>query len=260
MSLISEAFSSQQLLSLAVVVLALVVVANMGWRRRSAGGSPKQYRREIDSAVGQSTAVNREMERLLVELEEMARKINAQIETRFAKLEQSIADADRRIAALRILIDEAKRTTGSAANVSSAQIREQADATARSGDAAVGAQVALAPIQPGTESSRPDSGASSQPGRSAPEGKIVGATHGEDSSQPGAARSSPAGPPLQGEGQAEQNGRTAAPPAPLDEEDLRRHRIHELADSGLSPLQIAQQLREPVGEVELILNLRQAGD
>jgi len=257
MNPIAEAFSSQQLLSLAVVVLAVVVVANMGWRRRSADGSPKQYRREIDSAVGQSAAVNREMERLLVELEEMARKINAQIETRFAKLEQSIADADRRIAAMRILIDEAKRTAGTAANVSDAQVGEQADTTARSGESVANAPGSQGPVRPSTESRRLDGVPSSRPD-SNPSLPTDSSTLPSDLSQPGATRSSFAGPPLQDVGQAGLNGRTAGPPAPLDEEDLRRHRIHELADSGLSPLQIAQQLREPVGEVELILNLRQA--
>ncbi len=45
----------------------------------------------------------------MVRLNELARQINAQIDTRFAKLEQSIADADRRIRFLRVLLEAAKQ-------------------------------------------------------------------------------------------------------------------------------------------------------
>jgi hypothetical protein len=45
--------------------------------------------------------VEKQMETLLVELSEMARQITAQIDTRSAKLEALIAEADEKIAALR---------------------------------------------------------------------------------------------------------------------------------------------------------------
>ncbi len=106
------AMNTQQalLLSLAIIVLTITVM-NMR-RRRPKDASPRQYRREIDAATSQNAAVKRDMEVLLVELEELSRKINAQIDTKFAKLEQSIADADRRVTALRILIEETKRLHG----------------------------------------------------------------------------------------------------------------------------------------------------
>ena len=119
------------------------------------------------------------MEQLLVELERLSRDINAQIDTKFAKLERSIADADKRIPALRILIDEAKKLL--------------------------------------------------------------------DESTPAAAHS-PAAP-------------TAAP-APADGRDLahdeRHRRVYELADQDKTPMQIASELDQTVGEVELILNLRRS--
>lgn len=107
-----SSMSTQQTLLLSLVIIVLTITVVNIRRRRPKDGSPKQYRREIDAATTQSTAVRRDMETLLIELEELARKINAQIDTKFAKLEQSITDADRRVSALRILIEEAKRVRG----------------------------------------------------------------------------------------------------------------------------------------------------
>jgi hypothetical protein len=52
-------------------------------------------------SVAQQRSVERQMQNLLVELSEMTRQMNAQIDTRAAKLEQLIKEADQRIAALR---------------------------------------------------------------------------------------------------------------------------------------------------------------
>ncbi len=61
---------------------------------------------------------------------------------------------------------------------------------------------------------------------------------------------SPGPPAAVGEG-------VAAPPmSPQTAADHRRQRIYELADRGLSPVQIAAQVGQSTGEVELILNLR----
>jgi hypothetical protein len=53
------------------------------------------------SSLSQQRTVEREMQNLLVELSEMTRQMNAQIDTRAAKLEQLIGQADERIATLR---------------------------------------------------------------------------------------------------------------------------------------------------------------
>jgi hypothetical protein len=47
-----------------------------------------------------------DLQELIIELEELSRKINAQIDTKFAKLEASIMHADKRIEALRSLIQQ----------------------------------------------------------------------------------------------------------------------------------------------------------
>ncbi len=59
--------------------------------------------------------------------------------------------------------------------------------------------------------------------------------------------------------------RTSAPepartaPPPERHVDPTQRQIYELADSGLGPVEIAQRLDQPIGQVELILNLRRRG-
>jgi hypothetical protein len=53
------------------------------------------------SSLARQRAVDRQMETLLVELSEMAQQITAQIDTRSAKLEALIREADEKLAALR---------------------------------------------------------------------------------------------------------------------------------------------------------------
>jgi hypothetical protein len=52
------------------------------------------------ASLSQQRAIEREMGNLLVELEQMARTMNAQLDTRAAKLEALIAEADGKIALL----------------------------------------------------------------------------------------------------------------------------------------------------------------
>src|SRR3954470_17388804 len=53
------------------------------------------------STLAQQRAVERDMSNLLVELSEMARQMTAQLDTRAAKLELLLKEADERIATLR---------------------------------------------------------------------------------------------------------------------------------------------------------------
>jgi hypothetical protein len=125
--------------------------------------SPSQAR------LAQERSVERQMQNLLVELSEMARQISAQLDTRTAKLELLIREADEKIEKLR------------RAGVAPAQ-------------AEIKSQVML-------------------------DADVV----------------------------------EGAPPTI----DPRHAEIYALADQGRRPLEIAQQLGRPSGEVELILALRQ---
>jgi hypothetical protein len=50
--------------------------------------------------------------------------------------------------------------------------------------------------------------------------------------------------------------RRPGPPPPVSDTDPLNRRVYELADQGMPPLEIARQLSQQVGHVELILNLR----
>jgi hypothetical protein len=54
----------------------------------------------VTSSLAQQRSVERQMQNILVELSEMSRQITAQLDTRAAKLELLIKDADERIAKL----------------------------------------------------------------------------------------------------------------------------------------------------------------
>jgi len=72
--------------------------------------NPVQRASRGSDAPPQHQQLRQDVESLIVELDELARKINAQIDTRFAKLEAVIRDADRRIATLERLANRADQS------------------------------------------------------------------------------------------------------------------------------------------------------
>lgn len=78
----------------AVVLTLLYAVFRSGFRRKD------PLRDQPGGHLSQQRAVEREMSNVLVELSEMARQITAQLDTRAARLESLIQDADRKIAQL----------------------------------------------------------------------------------------------------------------------------------------------------------------
>lgn len=83
------------LLGLGVVALIYIVVLRPMMRRKDPLERPPAF-----ASLSQQRAVERQMQNLLVELSEMARQISAQLDTRAAKLELLIREADQKIAAL----------------------------------------------------------------------------------------------------------------------------------------------------------------
>jgi hypothetical protein len=55
------------------------------------------------ASLAQQRSVDRQMQNVLVELSEMSRQISAQLDTRAAKLEALIREADQKIAAMKLL-------------------------------------------------------------------------------------------------------------------------------------------------------------
>lgn len=89
--------SSLILLAGVIIVVTMIVIST---RRRAAdrGASPRAYAREQLARLREQGGLRDDMEQLMLQLEELAREINAQVDTKFAKLERAIADADARLA------------------------------------------------------------------------------------------------------------------------------------------------------------------
>lgn len=90
----------------AALALFAFIVFSFKRHRRTEGFSSQ--RREQAFFAQPSAAVPQEMERLLGDLQELSQHINTTIDAKFSKLEQSIAEADKRIATLRMLLQNAK--------------------------------------------------------------------------------------------------------------------------------------------------------
>ena len=120
---VADIGTTRALLAIAAVVFILFIL-NRSARRRRMGAAPRRESSGREADTARVLRLKREMEQLLVELNEFAREVNGQVDTRFAKLEQSIADADRRIAELRRLRGE----TGDADASDDAVLRANRDA------------------------------------------------------------------------------------------------------------------------------------
>ena len=102
-SLLADFLSKGSLIPLAFAVIAVFFLMS-SYRRKL---RKRRQQPERDSPLREPPAadmqapsperrIRRDLESLMIELEELSRKISAQIDTRFAKLEAVIRDADRR--------------------------------------------------------------------------------------------------------------------------------------------------------------------
>lgn len=82
------------------VIVAFLTVVFMVFRPMFRKRDPLERSPSFGS-LAQQRSVERQMQNVLVELSEMARKISAQLDTRALKLELLIKEADEKIAALR---------------------------------------------------------------------------------------------------------------------------------------------------------------
>jgi len=95
---------SNQLVPVAILLMLtmwLLWASRRKLKRQSQ--QPKRVSPQRDQpplARGSQDLMRRDLESLIAELEQLSRKISAEIDTRFAKLEAAMHDADRRIAAL----------------------------------------------------------------------------------------------------------------------------------------------------------------
>ena len=97
MSLLSE--MPKDPTSWLALLVAVAAIAFVMFRNKKKKSDPLE--RAPKMSLSQERAVERQMQNLLVELSEMARKISAQLDSRAAKLEILIKDADQRLAELK---------------------------------------------------------------------------------------------------------------------------------------------------------------
>ncbi len=167
-----------------LVLCAIIIMVVLLRRHQFRSATGRDVAREQLARIRDQNKLRHSMDELLVQLEEASRRVGAQIDTKFAKLETVIRDADDRLGRLEHVLGRLDNRP-----------------------------------------SRPPAPAGSAP-RTAQEGC-------SQSSDP-----VPSGHP------------------PAERADPRFRRVYELVDAGASPIKAAEQLGMPLGEVELILNLR----
>jgi hypothetical protein len=179
------------LMMLMLVLCATVIMIVLLRRHQFRGTSRREMARDHVSRIRDQHRLRQSMDELLVQLEEASRRVGAQIDTKFAKLETVIQDADDRLARLEHVLGR------------------------------LGGEKAASRASAGGRSTRPAS---------------ITRT-----------------PPTSG---AEKVARNSPGRSPGEAPDPSFERVYELIDAGASPLKTAEQLGLPLGEVELILNLR----
>lgn len=96
--------SSQQIAVLAVVVVATVLMLLSTRRKiREAQNTPRAYARDQYRRLKEEKQAIGSAQEVMLEMEQLARHIHGQIDTRYAKLEALLRDADRKIAELKRL-------------------------------------------------------------------------------------------------------------------------------------------------------------
>ena len=190
-------FGQLVLLALIVIVLALLLRSARSRWQRSVAMSRDSVRERYEKLKSDRTAT-REVDKVLVELDQLARQVHGRLDTQLVKLEILINDADQRIDKLSRLVRATQETKSLDITLDSEEpCDDSLLAEATSSDAPVSASLASV-------------------------------TAGNKKSESEGAESGPYGP------------------------------IYRLADRGMSPVEIAQQVGRTTGEVELILSLRKA--
>lgn len=217
--------SNPPLMAGIVMLMVAIVLGMITMQRRRSTRTPdlSSYVREQASRVRQQEGVREDMERIFVQISELSRELNAQMDTRFAKLEQAIGQADERIATLESLLRRA-------AGVQSVDVIVD--------DRPAGPPCAQAPAQ----AAKAQTAKKGEPRRTSK--TAAGPDKPEARQDATAAANEPAFALQQ--------------PTPPDPGELRYSRIYQLADQGLPIVEIARQVGQTTGEVELILNLRKS--
>lgn len=104
-TLTGDTFDGNALVGLLLATIAaFLLLAGLRRKQRDRAAAPTHSgprdAPSLPSDLDKKERLRRDLEILIGELQDLSRKISAEIDTRFAKLEASIRDADRRIAVL----------------------------------------------------------------------------------------------------------------------------------------------------------------
>jgi hypothetical protein len=254
-------------LGMLMVTLGLLTIS-MRMGRKSRPAKPKKDSPlQQASQIRQQQAVREEMEALFMQLSDLARQLNAQMDTRFAKLEQVIRDADEKIETLEdlmrkaagvkpvdVVVDDEPAKSGSKSTR-----RKRGRATKQGASTSSSSSTPSKGKQAKSTSSKGGSGkralAESAASAAGSKSKKDEQTAGKDTSSTAAGdeKGKPAAESAAGGAKAD-----AGKGEPDPNEQRYRH-IYSLADAGADPVEIARETGQTTGEVELILNLRKSG-
>lgn len=202
-----DSFIIQMMPVLGVLLILMSVL--MGIRKRRRRQANQVTAREQLERGRDQRAVRGDLESLMVELEQMSRRLASQLDAKSIQLERLIAQADERI--------EAMKRADQHQNASpTPDPGEKADASGREGpDHEPQRLIKATPTAPTASTLEEVSAALSH--------AVEATSHSDGGSEP---------------------------------PDDAARAVYELADAGHSPTQIAQQLDDDVGKIELILALR----
>jgi len=247
-------------------VLFIITILNINARRKRLGQTPK--RNDAERLDRKAEALRRELEALVVELSEFSRQANGQIDTRFAKLERSIRDADERIAELTALLQAAgiavpkrKESMQSSGAASTDDVVDAARSTSQGEGRGEGVDISAGDTRARGQHSLQDGGLSTtHPTASGGAGAVPFADrHSEDADIDDSimAANQEAAAGVRG-GQPQQPG-AKSDVGRIEASGDRDEQICALVDKGLTVADVAERLRCSIGEVELVLNLRGRG-
>ena len=196
-------------------VTIMVVMLRRHQMRKPKANNPRDAARDQVARIRDQQRLHETMDDLLVQLEAASRRVGAELDTKFLKLEAVIRDADQRIAQL----DEL--TSGQTAAEPGASVAEQTPKVTF-----VGRRTAESVPEP-------------EQGPEAPSSISRG-------DQPTQAPAEQAAAPKF----------NAERPRETPKVNARYAHVCAMIDGGASPIETAEKLGLPLGEVELIINLR----
>lgn len=210
---------------LGLILIVLGLFFSVRKRRQTPAAKPTA-REELERSR-QEQGMRDDLQSLMVEIEQMAKRLSSQIDSKTVRLEKLLSEADRKIERL-------EQLTGTTSEPS---VHPHANGPPASEEDTPQSDPHQAPPGQNEPATPPATG--DRAARTRPEQRIESpATDAQPDPD-----SSPTRPAANG-------------PAPGSSDDPLTRSIYELADAGKAAQQIAAELNEHVGKVELILALR----